>query len=242
MSDDGRGRVAAVLSSPRTRLTVFAVVVVGAAGVFAVLGGPSSTAVEDVIRRAGPAAPALYVALFAVLTVLMFPGSVLTIAGGVLFGTVPGTGLAVVGASLGSIASYLIGRRLGREQVARLAGSRMGAIDDWLEHRGFVAVLYARLLPIVPFNVLNYAAAVTNIRFRDYLLASVIGIGPGTFAYTALGGSFRNPTSPVFLTAVGLIVVLIAAGPFANRWLHKQSARASDEGVSPPIRDEPEHT
>lgn len=238
MTDNTRGRVATILFSPRTRLIVLAVVVVGATVVFAVLGGPSPTEIEDGIRRAGPAAPVAFVVLYAVLTVLVFPGSVLTIAGGIVFGTTLGTVLAVVGASLGSAGAYLVGRRLGREQVAKLAGSRIGPIDEWLERRGFVAVLYARLLPVVPFNILNYVAGVTSIRFRDYLLASVIGIVPGTFAYAALGGSFRDPTSPLFLTAVGLIVLLIAAGPFANRWLRKWDTPASD-GATPPVRNEP---
>jgi len=237
VSGGSRGRVATALFSPRTRLTGLGVVVVGVAVTFGVLGGPTSTGLEDAVRRAGPAAPVAYVVLYAVLTVLLVPGSVLTIVGGVVFGTALGTGLTVVGASLGSAAAYLIGRRLGREQVGRLAGNRMGAINTWLERRGFVAVLYARLLPVVPFNVLNYAASVTNIRFRDYLLASVIGIGPGTFAYTALGGSFRDPTSAVFLTAVALIVVPIVAGPFANRWLQRRSSSASTD--DPPTTDDP---
>lgn len=162
MSGGSRGRVATVLFSPRTRLIGLGVVVVGVAVTFGVLGGPTSTGLEDAVRQAGPAAPVAYVVLYAVLTVLLVPGSVLTIVGGVVFGTALGTGLTVVGASLGSAAAYLIGRRLGREQVGRLAGNRMGAINTWLERRGFVAVLYARLLPVVPFNVLNYAASVTT--------------------------------------------------------------------------------
>lgn len=199
------------------RLAVLAVLVLGGFAGFALLGAPSPQQVEEAIRSVGPVAPLVFVLVYAVLTVLVFPGSVLTVAAGVAFGTVLGTALSVVGASLGAAGAYQVGRRLGREKVAELAGARFAVLDDWLERRGFLAVLYARLIPIIPFNVLNYAAGVTRVPFRDYLVATVIGIIPGTFAFAALGGSFEDPTSPAFLAAVGLIIALAVAGPLAQR-------------------------
>lgn len=211
-------RVRSLVLSARVRLLLLAVLVLGGVIALAVLGAPGPARIEGVIRDAGPAAPLMFVLVYAVLTVLVFPGSVLTVAGGFVFGPALGTVLGVLGASLGSVGAYLVGRRLGRARVSEIAGGRLASIDGWLERRGFLAVLYARLVPIVPFTVLNYAAAVTSVRFRDYLAATVLGIVPGTFAYAALGGSFQHPTSPTFLTAVGMIVALAVAGPLVQRW------------------------
>jgi len=184
-----------------------------------VVGGPSRARISSLVNDSGIAGPVVFVLLYAVLTVLLFPGAVVTAVGGALFGTPLGTALAVVGATLGAAASFLIGRRLGRKQVERMTGRRLVQVDAWLERRGFVAVLYLRLIPAVPFNLLNYAAGVSAVRRRDYLLATVIGIVPGTFAYAALGGSISDPTSPAFLAAVGLIVVLAVAGPLISKVL-----------------------
>lgn len=216
---------AKLIVSGRLRLIALVVLVVGGAVGFAVLGVPSPEQVEAGIRDLGPIAPLVFVLVYAVLTVLLFPASVLTIASGLVFGTALGTGLAVTGATLGASGAYLVGRQLGRAKVAELSKGRFARIDDWLSTRGFVAVLYARLIPIVPFTVLNYAAGVTSVRFREYVIATALGIMPGAFAFAALGGSFDDPTSPIFLTAVGLIVVLAVAGPLVQRWQGRREAR-----------------
>lgn len=236
MEDDTRARrgsgFVAFLASPRTRAVALVVLLVGLGiGVY-VVGAPSQQEVRSVVERSGVAAPVVFVLLYVVFTVLLVPGAIVTIAGGVLFGTWLGTALALVGASLGAVAAFLIARRLGREQVARIAGERMGRLDDWLERRGLLAFLYLRLIPVVPFNVLNYVAGVTGSRFRDYTIGTVVGIVPGTFAYAALGGNFDDPTQPEFLAAVGLIVVLAVGGPLLNRWLR---ARGRD---APPTDDD----
>lgn len=221
----------AVAQSPRVRLAVLVVVVIGVAVGIAVVGGPRRDDIVDLVRGAGPAAPITFVVLYALLTVLLLPGSVMTITGGLLFGPWVGSALAVVGATAGATCSFVLGRRLGREQVEEIAGQRITRIDDWLGRRGFVAVLYLRLIPVLPFNVLNYASGVTALRLRDYVVGTALGIIPGTFAYAALGGSFDDPTSPVFIAAVVLLVVLAVGGPLAERFLRRR--RLAPDGASP---------
>ena len=80
-----------------------------------------------------------------------------------------------------------------------------------------MAILLARLVPIFPFNLLNYASGVTGIRTREYVVATVVGIIPGTYAYAALGGSLGDWTSPEFLTAVAMVVVLGVGGTIYAR-------------------------
>ncbi len=212
-------RLGSLLRSPRTRLALMGVLVAGASAAALLLGGPSQGGIEQTVDDAGAVAPLAFVALYVVLTVLCFPGAVVTAAGGAFFGTALGTLLAVAGATLGAIAAFLVGRRLGREEVERIAGRRIGALDRWLVRRGFLAVLYVRLIPILPFNALNYAAGVTAVGTRDYVLGTVVGIIPGAFAYAALGSSLGDPLSPEFIAAAALIVVLAVGAPLAERFL-----------------------
>ncbi|MGQ0483704.1 MAG: TVP38/TMEM64 family protein [Pseudonocardia sp.] len=203
--------------SGRWRLALLAVLVVGGTAVTTVLGTPGPEVVEQLLRRLGWAAPVMFVGVCAVLTVLVFPKPVLAIAAGVVFGTAMGTVLVVLGSSLGAAGSYFIGRRAGREAVTKMVRGRSALIDRWLGSHGFIAVLYARLLPVVPFSLVNYTSGVSSIRFAEFIAATVVGIIPGTFVFAALGGSFQDPASPAFLIAVGLSVVLALAGPVVQR-------------------------
>lgn len=210
------------------RLLLLGIALVAAAVAVPLIGGVGRGEVENLVDESGAAGPLVFVALYAVLTVLLFPGSFSTAAAGVLFGVALGTALAVVGATLGATAAFLVGRRLGREQVEQIAGSRIGGIDRWIERHGLLAVLYVRLIPVIPFNALNYAAGITGVRRRDYVIGTGVGIIPGAFAYAALGGSLDDPTSPAFLGALGMVVVLAVAGPFVNKRLQARGKGAPE--------------
>lgn len=206
-----------VARSPRARLAILAVLLVGGAVAAIAVGGPSRDGIEDAVRSTGVAGPLVFIGLYIALTVMLVPGTLLTATGGVLFGVALGTVLSLVSATIAATICFLIGRRLGREQVEQIAGKRVGELDDWIARNGFAAVLYVRLIPLVPFNALNYAAGVSAVDLRSYVAATAVGIIPGTFAYTALGGSFDEPASPAFLAAVALIVVLAVAAPIVQR-------------------------
>ncbi len=211
----------------RIRLTLFAVVVLGFGGLLLTQGGRIDAAlgsVRELVDAAGWLGPALFVALYAVLTIALVPGSPLTVAAGVLFGPFIGTALVVVGATIGAVGGYLWGRRLGREAVAKLAGERFAKVDAWLGERGLLAVLYLRFVPLVPFNLSNPVAGVTGIGLRDFSVGTFVGIIPGTFAFAALGGSFDDPTSPLFLGALALLVVLAVGTPLVDRRVRGRAA------------------
>jgi uncharacterized membrane protein YdjX (TVP38/TMEM64 family) len=123
----------------------------------------------------------------------------------------------VVGATVGATGAFLWGRRLGREAVAGLTGDRFDKVDGWLHDRGLLAVLYVRLVPLLPFNLLNPVAGVTGVTLRDFVVGTAVGIVPGTFAFAALGGTFDDPTSPTFLGALALLVVLAVGAPLVDR-------------------------
>ena len=195
--------------------------------------------IQQLVSGAGPLGPLLFVALYALLTVLLVPGSVSTLAAGALFGPILGTALTAVGATIGATAAFIIARKGGRERVRRRVGERVARVDAWLTGRGFLAVLYARLIPAVPFSAFNYAAGLTGISFRDYVAGTAIGILPGTFAFVALGDALGDPGSPRFIGAIGMVVALAVAAPLIDRARRRRSgAPAEQPGVGDQERDD----
>ncbi len=136
----------------------------------------------------------LLIALYAVATVLGLPGLVLTLAAGFLFGLVWGTAIASAGSVLGATAALLVGRFVARDWVAGRIGAsdRFQAIDRAVGRKGFKIVLLTRLSPVFPFNVLNYLFGLTDVRLRDYVLASWIGMLPATVLYVYYGTTIQN--------------------------------------------------
>ncbi len=134
--------------------------------------------------RASDAAPVLYILIYAGATALAIPGSILTLAGGALFGVVWGTVYTTVAANVGANIAFGVGRYLGRDGIRKLAGSRLDKLDRAAEDHGFRGLFTLRLIPVVPFNALNFGAGLTSISWGNYALATAIGIFPGTVVYT----------------------------------------------------------
>lgn len=141
------------------------------------------------VAGVGPAGIALFIALYIVACLLMLPGSILTLGAGALFGLLPGFLAVLAGATLGAAGAFLTGRYLAREWVARkiAANPRFRAVDEAVGREGWKIVLLTRLSPVFPFNILNYSYGLTKVRLRDYFLASMTGMMPGTLLYTYLG-------------------------------------------------------
>ena len=142
-----------------------------------------------VIRDLGPWGPALFVLLYVMATVLFLPGWILTLGAGAVFGLAKGAVTVSLAATLGATAAFLVGRYLARDAVARrlAAHPRFAAIDAAVAREGWKIVLLTRLSPAFPFNLLNYAFGLTRIPAREYVLASWIGMLPGTVLYVYVG-------------------------------------------------------
>ncbi len=154
------------------------------------------TALEAWVVGTGAAAPLLFIGLYALATVLFLPGSVLTLAGGALFGPVWGTLYNLAGATLGAVVAFVVARYLASNWVqARIeagAGGRIERLVKGVEAEGWRFVAFTRLVPLFPFNLLNYALGLTRIPLLHYTLASVIFMLPGALAYTYLGFAGRE--------------------------------------------------
>ena len=141
-------------------------------------------------EAAGVFAPLIFIAAYAVGTIFAFPGSLLTLSGGLLFGTVIGTVLVVIGATTGATLAFLLARYAGRRTVERfLSGTQLEKFDRMVTGSGLSAVLFTRFVPLLPFNLLNFAWGLTGVKLRDYVIGTALGILPGSFVYANLAGA-----------------------------------------------------
>jgi len=149
-------------------------------------------ALEAWIQDAGAIAPLLFMLIYALAAVLFLPGSVLTLAGGALFGPVLGTFYNLTGATLGATLAFLVARYLASDWVAEKTGGRVKQLINGVEGEGWRFVAFVRLVPLFPFNLLNYALGLTRLRLLPYVIATYIFMLPGAIAYTYLGYAGRE--------------------------------------------------
>ncbi len=149
-------------------------------------------AVRAWLAGLGPAAPLLFILLYAAATLLFLPGILLTLAGGALFGPVWGTVLNLTGATLGATLAFLVARHLAGDWVAGKSGPRLQRLVGGVEREGWRFVAFVRLVPLFPFNLLNYALGLTRIPLRAYGLATAVCMAPAAAAYTYLGYAGRE--------------------------------------------------
>ncbi len=152
----------------------------------------SAEALQGWIDGFGLAAPLIFMLIYAVGTVLFFPGSVLTLAGGAIFGPVWGTLYNLTGATFGATLAFIVARYLAADWVEQKSGGRVKQLKEGVESEGWRFVAFVRLVPLFPFNVLNYALGLTRIKLSHYILTSYLCMLPGAIAYTYLGYAGRE--------------------------------------------------
>ena len=147
----------------------------------------------ELIERLGPWGPILFIGAYVVATVCFMPGSVLTLGAGALFGVAWGSVYVSIGSTLGATCAFLVGRYFTRHWVAaRIQGNeRFISIDRAVAEEGWRIVGLTRLSPVFPFALLNYAFGLTRVSLKGYVLASWIGMMPGTVMYVYLGSLAR---------------------------------------------------
>lgn len=178
-------------SSSRGRTIVLLLVAVAVIALLVLFGRQLSDPVKDFaqfVSGLGPWAGVVFIAGYALATVLFAPGSVLTLAAGAIFGLAWGTLYVFIGATIGASLAFLVARYGARRFVEeKVEGNpRFASIDRAVAQEGRKVVFLLRLSPIFPFNLLNYALGLTRVRFLDYLIAC-IGMLPGTFLYVYYG-------------------------------------------------------
>lgn len=180
--------------------------------------------IQGVLSGLGPWAPWVYMAMFAVLPAFFFPVAVLALAGGLVFGLWRGALYTFIGAIVNCSVMFWMARRWGREQIqAMIEGKldprwreRLGKLEG---RSGFLLLIVLRLIPAVPYNLINYAFGLTGIHYPAYILGSALGIIPGTFAFINIGDKALDVTSPGFWTAIGLLALLLVVTAALGRKL-----------------------
>src|ERR1035441_5048791 len=171
----------------------------------------------DWIGKLGPLGPVIFIGIYIAATVLFIPGSVLTLGAGAVFGVVLGSVCVSISATLGAPADFLVGRYLAREAIARKIerNEKFAAIDRAVADEGWKIVFLTRLSPVFPFTLLNYAFGLTRVRLSHYVLASWIGMMPGTVMYVYLGslvnvgaGHRQRTTGEWVFYGVGLLATI----------------------------------
>jgi uncharacterized membrane protein YdjX (TVP38/TMEM64 family) len=177
---------------------------------------PTPTEVRDWGDQLGAFGAAAYVPLF-VLVNFVIPWGILAGAAGLLFGTAAGTPLVLAGVTVAALAQMTVARRLAGEHAGALLPERTRAIERFIERNGVVAVMESRIVPLLPYGAINYAAGLTRLRHRDMALGTVVGAAPKVFGYVALGGSLTDLGSPEAKLAVVLLGALALAGALLVR-------------------------
>lgn len=169
--------------------------------------GLNPATVQDTVRGAGVWAPALFVVLQVLITVPPVPRTIFTLAAGLLFGSALGVAIAVSATALGAVVAFWLVRLTGGAFMERFADR--GPVvwtRQRLDRSGLLAVTSLRLIPALPFSVLNYAAGLSGVRFAPFLLGTVLGTAPGTIALVVLGDAVTGDVHP------GLLAVSVTGG------------------------------
>jgi len=171
------------------------------------------TQIRDFVFSFGVLAPIIFMILFIIFAVLLFPGSVLFIASGFLFGNLLGSILGVLGATLGASIAFLFSRGFGKSFVQELFENKLVRLNKYnhrLKEHGFISVLTLRLIPLFPYNGSNYALGLTKVKFLDYFFGTLIGLIPVIVILVYLGDSIAN------LDIINIVIAIILFSLFAS--------------------------
>lgn len=180
-------------------------------------------------------APIVFVLIYALMISFGIPGTIVTVVGGLVFGKWLGTLLNVIGATLGASGAFWIARLLARDMlIKKLSGkSWFEKFNKGLEENGVFYMLFVRLVPLFPFNGLNFGSGITKISYRDYLIGTGIGIIPGTFVFTNAAAELGESAAEGFKLTGGVVFAFVLLGLFAlvpiliKRRLDRGSGRAN---------------
>jgi uncharacterized membrane protein YdjX (TVP38/TMEM64 family) len=185
-------------------------------------------AFQAYVRDLGAVGYLLYALVYAACVVLFVPASILTLGAGAIYGVLVGVPVVLVGAGLGATLSFLLARTLVRERIEKMTAgnAKFQALDRAIAREGAKIVFLVRLAPVFPFTYINYAFGLTGIATAPYVLASMVGMIPGTFAYVYLGSAAVSAASESadatrtivqIVGAVAALVVTILVARVATR-------------------------
>ena len=179
------------------RLALTTVAILSLVAVALLVPVPSAVQLRDWAQTLGPWFPVAFLVAHTVVTVFPFPRTAFTLAAGLLFGPWLGVLLAVVASALSAVGVLVLMRVFGWQLSRVVRHPRLDSLDARRRQRGWPAVISLRLIPAIPFSVINYAAGASAVRLVPYTVATLIGLLPGTAAVVVLGDAFTGEVSPL---------------------------------------------
>ena len=186
-------------------------------------------AIRDYIQSFGSFASLIYIIAYILNTISIIPPiAALSLTAGLAFGSIWGFIYLMIAAVIGTSITFLISRFFGRGLTERMLKGKFKNLDEKLHENGFMTVLFFRVIPLVPYEVLNYACGLSKIKFKDYFSATFLGLIPGVVIASFFGGSlgeiktFSDVFTPKFLIAIGLMIFIIAVPTIYQIWKKKR--------------------
>jgi uncharacterized membrane protein YdjX (TVP38/TMEM64 family) len=207
----------------RSRITIVAIVLVciiaTIVGIY-LLGGINQQELQLWLQKMGVWAPILYILIYSIATICILPSTPLNLSGGAIFGSVWGTVWTSIAAILAAVLSFAFSRSIGRNFVEKKLAGKWQSIDREMHQGGFFYMFAIRLLPLIPYGMVNFAAGLTSIRFRDYFLGTFLGTVPGILPFVMMGAGLtalkQGDVLPL-LVALALIGMLVGTATWYRR-------------------------
>lgn len=231
--------VATARQVPTWRIAVTAVAGVILVAIALLVPLPTAVELRDWATSVGPWFPLAFLGAQVVITVFPFPRTAFTLAAGLLFGPVLGVALAVTASTLSALLAVLLVRALGWQLNRLVSHPGIDALDARLRHRGWLAILSLRMIPAVPFSVLNYAAGASAVRLLPYTLATLVGLLPGTAAVVILGDALTGNVSPALLLVSLVTAAVGVAGLLYEVRKHRRDRGSHDKDAAESLTAEP---
>ncbi|WP_371018884.1 TVP38/TMEM64 family protein [Pseudalkalibacillus sp. JSM 102089] len=179
--------------------------------------------IRDFILSFGWWGPVIFFLIYTIGPIVFFPTSVLSLGAGLAFGVWPGVLYIIFGATGAAMTGYIMARLFGRSVLKMDKSSWSEKLFKQMEERGFLYIFILRLIPIVSFDLLSYAGGIAKVRFKSFILATVFGMIPGTFAYSFLGSSIASGDIVTIILAAAVFLCLIGVTYYfrtpVKKWL-----------------------
>jgi uncharacterized membrane protein YdjX (TVP38/TMEM64 family) len=207
----------------KSKTTILAIalfcIIATVAGIY-LLGGINQQQLQLWLQQMGIWAPIIYILVYAIATIFILPSTPLNLSGGAIFGSVWGTVWTSIAAVLAAVLSFGFSRTIGRKIVEQKLAGKWQSLDREMEQGGFFYMFAIRLLPLIPYGMVNFAAGLTSIKFRDYFFGTLLGTVPGILPFVMMGAGLtalkQGNVFPI-LVALALIGMLIGTATWYRR-------------------------
>jgi uncharacterized membrane protein YdjX (TVP38/TMEM64 family) len=209
------------MKSSKTTILAIALfcIIATVAGIY-LLGGINQQQLQLWLQQMGMWAPIIYIVVYAIATIFILPSTPLNLSGGAIFGSVWGTVWTSIAAVLAAVLSFGFSRTIGRKFIEQKLAGRWQSLDREMEQGGFFYMFAIRLLPLIPYGMVNFAAGLTSIKFRDYFFGTLLGTVPGILPFVMMGAGLtalkQGNVFPI-LVALALIGMLVGTATWYRR-------------------------